>query len=604
MQPPKWPKLPHTNPTDLQEHAASLADAFKAVQDFLQAGVSDVAPTLPKGIEHKIKEGIARGLVEVESRDYSTTCISVDDRDLISNAIFEEINVKTAAAFHNRVPQYLFKILQDSYNDLCVKLVSQQNAAPSASEYGNMPQTPPESPEEETDSAFSFQYGSDTSALIHCDWVKDLARLDVREGKLKAQLQEVKRERKTGNQRLEKKARTIENEIYQVGLERKAAATRESEAWRAMEVKRSEQDRKGDYGTNAVGYNVCESADLWHAKQQLNSRFAMLNIGIQAVVNRLFNMPKSVLTRKVIEAVRQSQPVGNKMFPSITHFLDTELLDDGNLLLWAESTDEADWRNYRKDAFDCLSDMPSWDKAIFASFASHLTDTHKTYSVEVKDIAAEVIDLSDRKQKAAVITRLVKDNLKAVPSLHIDIVKDIRFSRRTTNDNTQALVLDLSDAAIANEVIHQGLQLEGRLHPCEIFDIKFLDRCGRCQVYGHHSNTCPNPPRCGNCGERHDTNFCTIPYTNCVLCSESHRVGSSRCRAKKARILDNQNARFPLEQNPPPDAIPSKEPDGAGSLLHSHTTQFPTTEIELVDATKDCLSHSAPIPASSTFSFE
>ena len=94
MQPPKWPKLPHTNPTDLEEHAASLGDSFKAVQEFLQTGVSDVAPTLPKGIEHKIKEGITRGLVEVEGRDYSTTCISVDDRDLISNAIFEETTPK------------------------------------------------------------------------------------------------------------------------------------------------------------------------------------------------------------------------------------------------------------------------------------------------------------------------------------------------------------------------------------------------------------------------------------------------------------------------------------------------------------------------------
>ena len=441
--------------------------------------------------------------------------------------------------------------------------------------------------------------------MIQRNWFRDTFRLDVREGKLKAQLQEVKRERKTGNQRLEKKARTIENEIHQVGLERKAAATRESEARRAMEVKRSEQDRKGDYGTNAVGYNVCESADLWHAKQQLNSRFAMLNIGIQAVVNRLFNMPKSVLTRKVIEAVRESQPVGNKMFPSITHFLDTELLDHGNLLLWAESTDEADWRNYRTDAFDCLSDMPSWDKAIFASFASHLTDTHKTYSVEVKDIAAEVIDLSDRKQKAAVITRLVKDILKAIPSLHIDIVKDIRFSRRTTNDNTQALVLDFSIAATANEVIHQGLQWEGRCYSCEVYDIKFLDRCGHCQAYGHHAGDCSGSPRCGRCTEQHRTKSCKSSHLKCALCDGPHASRSLRCQMKKFRRRDKIDARFPLVQDGQTDADPLKEQRGEILPLCSRSppTDLPALQIEHLGIKKERPLKLESIPAQSVFSF-
>lgn len=48
MERPKWPKLRHTNPTDAKEHAASLGDDFKAVQDYPRAGVSDIAPSLPR----------------------------------------------------------------------------------------------------------------------------------------------------------------------------------------------------------------------------------------------------------------------------------------------------------------------------------------------------------------------------------------------------------------------------------------------------------------------------------------------------------------------------------------------------------------------------
>lgn len=206
MERPKWPNLRHTNPADLKEHALSLAADFKAVQEFLKAGLSNIAPTLPKGIELEIKEGVARGLVEVESREYSNTSVSVpvQDRDLISNTIFEQVNAKTAAAFHNRVPQYLFHILQESYDELCLKLVNQRIAPPQqgprvagiASADGITPQTPPRLPQEQTDSAIPIDYGSDTEGLITHDWVEDKNRLSARASKLKTQLLEVKRERK------------------------------------------------------------------------------------------------------------------------------------------------------------------------------------------------------------------------------------------------------------------------------------------------------------------------------------------------------------------------------------------------------------------------
>ena len=610
MERPKWPKLRHTNPTDLQEHALSLGDDFKAIQKFLRAGLSIAAPTLPKGIEYKIKQGIARGLVEVESRDYSDTSVSVH-RDLISNTIFEDINANTAPSFHARVPQYLFTILQDSYNELCLKLVNQNNAArqnearmAGISEMKTLPQTPPQSPPEQTDSELSIDYGSDTEGLIIHDRVKDENRLNVRASKLKAQLQEVERERKAASQKLRAKAKLIKNEIEEVELEDKAAERRESERHKAMQVRRMEQDRTGDYGTEAVGYNVSQSADDYFAKQELTARSVTLRIQTQVVVNRLFNMSANVLMRKVKGAtIGKTEPVDDRIFPSITCLLGAELLDDGNVMLWANSTDDYDFMECRTDAFDKLQEMPSWDQAIFARFANHLTEPSETFSVEVKDIAVEVVDLRNRKQKAAVITDFVKHNLEAIPSLHIDVVKDIRFPKCTTNDNTQALVLDFSNAATANEVICQGLQWNGRRYCCEVFDIRFLDRCGHCQAYGHHADTCSDPPRCGKCTERHRTKYCKSSSLRCALCDGPHRPGSRRCQAKGVRLLDKFNARFPLDQNEPPNAVPPKVPKSATPPLRSPPTQLPAPQIEHVDAIKERHLNPKPIPIHTVFSY-
>ena len=579
MKRPTWPKLRHTNPADVKEHAVSLGNHFNAVQQSLRAGVSNVTPSLPKGIERKITQGIEKGLAEVESRDYSTTSISAEDRDLISSVILEEIIAETAAAFHNRVPQYLFKILQDSYNELRPKLVSQQNAASqqkakmpgTAFEKEIMPQTPLESPLEELDSGFLVDYGSDTEASAYRDCCKHAEGLKVQASKLKAQLDEVERERKAVSQRLREKARKAKKQRLEMEMKVKDADKRHSESPGVVEVRQSEQDRTGDYGTEAVGYDA-KPVQFLFDKQDLAARAVILKIEKQAVVNRLFNMPTSILMRKVEEATSKRRTVGDKSLPSYTYLFGAELLNDGNVRLWTNNSD-----NYRRrstdDTFHSPQEAPFWDKPIFASFASHLTEPRESYTVEMKDITKGLIDIQDRKQKAAAITKLVKNNLTAIPSLHIDIVKDIRFSRRTTNDNTQALVLDLSDAATANEIILRGLQWEGRHYPCEVFDIKFLDRCGYCQAYGHHADACSGPLRCGKCTEQHRTKLCRSSYRRCALCDEPHISGSFKCRAKRARVLDKHNFRFPEGKNELAKAVHPNEPKSASSAPDCATTE-------------------------------
>lgn len=390
--------------------------------------------------------------------------------------------METAVAFHIRVPQYLFKILQDSYNELHLKLVVRQNAAPQqgptmariASGKEVLPHTPPESPPGETDSKVSLHCGSDTEGLAHHDFMKATNRSIGRVRKLKVQLQEAESERKAVRQRLREKASKIEKEIRKAELEVKAAERRYSEVLETMRERRLEQNRTGDYGSEAVGYKVSESEYFCIAKRDDTARFVILEIEQQAGVNRLFNMPANVSMRKVKEAVEQkSTTVEGMTFPSISLFLGAELLDDGNVALWGNTIDEYD-QDFEGAAFDGLQEIPFWDQDIFASFASHVTQPCKTYTVEVKDITVQMVDLRDRKRKAAVVTELVQHNVKAIPSLHIDLVRNIRFVRRTTNDNSQALVLGFSSSVTANEVIFHGLYWQGKCYSCEVYDIKTL----------------------------------------------------------------------------------------------------------------------------------
>ena len=57
---------------------------------------------------------------------------------------------------------------------------------------------------------------------------------------------------------------------------------------------------------------------------------------------------------------------------------------------------------------------------------------------------------------ASVIMKSVCQNLTAIPSLCIDIVQDVRFTRRSVNDIHQALALDFSNPITADEVISRG----------------------------------------------------------------------------------------------------------------------------------------------------
>ena len=557
------------------KHAALFANDFQAVRDFASASasVSDIAPSLPKGIQRKITKGIQKGLVETESLNGCFTSLSSVGQNLTIDAIVKIVTAETAAVFHKRVPQYLFNVLHDSYKELYLKLVAQLNATSAhgggmaGMAFGNeiLSHTPPDSSLEDIESDLAAHYESDTLDLAHSHWDYSVALLDSRGRKLERKLQEVDCERKALSRRLEDKAAKIKGDMQDLVRERRAVNKAHDETIEAMKLRRVEQDRTGDYGTKFVGYHVTGPMDFCLDTRQERARRVFLKIEKQAAVNRLFNMPWRILMQKAGDVVLQRNKPGpdrDSAYSSIKFFLGVELAYDGNIVLWAESTDDYDRQNSEGDMFDGLQDVPLWDHDLFTGVARHVTEPYKPFEVEMKHITADMISITYRKEKAAVMTELVKQNITFIPSLHIDVVKDIHFSRRTTYDNSQALVLEFSNPSIANEVIEQGLRWQESYHPCEVFDNQFFDRCGRCQTYGHHAHACIGPLRCARCAESHLTKLCRSAFKICALCHEHHRYGSSRCRARTARESEKFYARFLTGNDSPPLAVcPVEEKD-------------------------------------------
>ena len=88
-----------------------------------------------------------------------------------------------------------------------------------------------------------------------------------------------------------------------------------------MELKCPEQDRTGDYGTDAVGYYVEGLVDFCCVKREDTSRCVTIKFENQGVVNGFFNMPANVLMRTV-RIVSRSE---TRRFPVLHNFLEPSL---------------------------------------------------------------------------------------------------------------------------------------------------------------------------------------------------------------------------------------------------------------------------------------
>ena len=59
-----------------------------------------------------------------------------------------------------------------------------------------------------------------------------------------------------------------------------------------------------------------------------------------------------------------------------------------------------------------------------------------------------------------------------------------------------------------------------------------IDRCFRCQQFGHKAAKCSNEPKCYKCGESHEYNRDCANVVKCANCNGQHMAGSPECPVK------------------------------------------------------------------------
>ena len=67
-----------------------------------------------------------------------------------------------------------------------------------------------------------------------------------------------------------------------------------------------------------------------------------------------------------------------------------------------------------------------------------------------------------------------------------------------------------------------------------------IDRCFRCQQFGHKSTNCSNEPKCYKCGEQHTYQKVSSNAVKCAHCSGQHMTGAPECSVRISYRKDQQ----------------------------------------------------------------
>ena len=62
--------------------------------------------------------------------------------------------------------------------------------------------------------------------------------------------------------------------------------------------------------------------------------------------------------------------------------------------------------------------------------------------------------------------------------------------------------------------------------------LALIDRCFRCQQFGHKAASCSNEPKCYKCGGNHEYNRDCANVVKCANCNAQHMAGSPECPVK------------------------------------------------------------------------
>ena len=519
-----WPSTGRHRPEDPVEHATRLKTDFDSVSNTANASLSNTT-LLPAGLESRILKGITKGIAEARSNGFCPKWSEID-KSIFSKVMLKNITNEAALEARDRIPLPQFNGLHESYNALHTKLATKMpptatihqfvgagaateatsvvdlvNAAKKTSKERDRPKTSEDMvtnrPEEKAEDAIGEESGNDSSEEEECE-------TDESEGA------------------------ECDQQVIKSGGN--VSGDNPSEDGSSDDGSGSDEDSETDSdagGEEAGDQEIFRERSVPNIKRDGRGFSTTVNLEIenQASVNRLDEMTapelSSCLSWSLINLLHEQQ-----LSSRIVDISGINLLDNGDLrvVMHAEThevlqliIDSADWSQKLEKALVC------WQVP--------------TYKVKMHSMEINSLKFKNRKEKAAIIKQLAEAN-RATSEVK-PIIRDIRWSQYSLPRVAASLIVELLDPEQATRALDRGLCWQKKRHGCEREDNCRIDRCTRCQGYGHLWRKCSAPYRCGRCAEQHGTRTCKSNTVKCASCGSGHRASKRNCpnRAKARRSL-------------------------------------------------------------------
>ena len=515
MSAPIWPKVSLHESEDTEDHALALLDDFDEFNEALnrQSRFLKLSPSP----EELISNGVSEVLAEASSIGYFHGPISERDKQRLRDIVLKKFETQTALWAPDRVPRFVYGRLVDSYRHFLLKLrdLLMSNGLQHSRE------------DNEVAKAQALE-------LVHSDAVQECPNLKTKEARA-ATLREEKLAPVAKD--VDQRDRLNENEARD---DEGAKAENAKGAEESKDEESSKADRKeGGFNNDLVESDKepklpepVANNDLGISDKELHKPLAhrspvVFNITSQAVVNVLYDMD----SKKLLQALSMAIKKKKQKFSGFSFLSDVGLSDNGDVT--------AVTHNNIAEDISLLEKMSSWDSGIIdndlgMNFGSRWCyRVHMTGFEKVKSLG---VDLASRKQKAMLVSELVRVNITTLTSLRIHHIKDIEYIEDLKGGST-SLAVDFHDIEQANVALSRGLNYNGTHYDCETPQKeRFLARCGNCQAYGHQYAACSNAPRCGKCAQQHQLKECKSPHEKCALCNaRGHGSSSSNCPIKRAK---------------------------------------------------------------------
>jgi len=158
---------------------------------------------------------------------------------------------------------------------------------------------------------------------------------------------------------------------------------------------------------------------------------------------------------------------------------------------------------------------------------------HEANCNRLTDMATVEIRDADEEATNEEITQALETHTKGHGTAKI-------VSKRRTNRGTQVITASIPTTAI-NTLLKTRLRI-GFVN-CRVKRMVDIQKCFRCQGFGHTRRNCTNDERsdhCWNCGKEGHKSLDCAGKASCLLCKEEessdHRLGSHKCHAFKRAV--------------------------------------------------------------------